>query len=72
MILFSERKRIEQEALNWCMKNNVPNNSFNIITALCSMGYINHPYAILTMGPKPLDCEGIDQNSLKGKSDLKG
>ena len=38
---FSERKALEKRAKDWCKKNNVPENPFNIITALDNEGYIS-------------------------------
>lgn len=47
-ILFSKRCKIERMAIEWCVKNNVPTNSFNIVTALCSLGLIESEAAVLT------------------------
>ena len=43
-IIFSKRLAITNEAIEWCEKNNINTNSFNIVTALCLLGYIN-PHA---------------------------
>ena len=46
-ILFSKRRALERKAIEWCAKNNAEPNSFNLVTALCSMGLIGGN-AILT------------------------
>lgn len=39
------------KAIEWCDENNIPTNSFNIVTALCSMGYIKNNHLFETEDP---------------------
>lgn len=39
-MLFSKRRKVLQRAIGWCHENGVPDNGFNIVTALDSLGLI--------------------------------
>jgi len=39
-VFFSKRIEIADKAIQWCLKNQVQTNPFNIVTALCELEYI--------------------------------
>jgi len=39
-MLFSKRKRLEDDVINWCKSVGASPNPFNIITALDALGYL--------------------------------
>ena len=41
MILFKERKKIEEKYYEWIHSNNLKDSPFNVVTYLASMNYLN-------------------------------
>ena len=57
-IFFLERKQITDEVMKWCQEVSAPPNPFNVITALCSLGFIEKSKADEVL--KQLDADSKD------------
>ena len=59
MINFSNRKRMRDEAEQWMQRGGLPLNVFNVVTAMCELGYVEKPPAPELSNPPRIQIHGI-------------